>query len=140
MLTIYDCLLDFLSKSYAESVIELDSILVHVFWYKISSRCTDTSVSKALKGWSYRSYSSPPLKPPLSIISVLYSVDFRFTANPSDFLSQLLSHLLSHLLSQSEVRYDRLSRYSDGSIWQVKMLLVLHPKRPSKLLQVQKQI
>ena len=50
MLTIYDCLLDFLSKSYVESVIELDSILVHVFWYKISSRCIDTSGSTALKG------------------------------------------------------------------------------------------
>ena len=39
----------------------LNQILVHVFWYKISSRCTDTSVSKALKGWSQRSPSSPPL-------------------------------------------------------------------------------
>ena len=38
----------------------LNQILVHVFWYRISSRCTDTSGSKALKGWSHRSPSSPP--------------------------------------------------------------------------------
>ena len=38
----------------------LNQILVHVFWYKISSRFTDTSVPKALKGWSHRSPSSPP--------------------------------------------------------------------------------
>ena len=32
-----------------------------------------------------RSPSSPPSKTPLIIISVFYSVDFRFTANPSGF-------------------------------------------------------
>ena len=35
------------------------SILVHVFWYKISSRCTDTSVQKAVKRWSHISPSPP---------------------------------------------------------------------------------
>ena len=104
----------------------LNQILVHVFWYKISSRCIDTSVSKALNGWSHRSPSSPPFKTPSLIISTLYSTDFRFTANPSAFLSQLLSHLLS----QSEVRYERLSRLQNYKVWKVSFLLLLHTKRP----------
>ena len=62
-----------------------------------------------LNKYRFTSPSSPPLKTPLIIISVLYSVDFRFTANPSDFLS----HFLSHSLSQSEARYERLSCCSD---------------------------
>ena len=85
-----------------------------------------------LDKYRFTSPSSPPLESPLTIQALRYSVDIRFIANPSDFLSQSLS--------QSEVRYERSSRYSDGSIRQVKILLVLHSKRPSKLLQVQKQI
>ena len=65
-----------------------------------------TNINGLNKYW-LTSPSSPPLKTPLTIISVLYNVGFRFKANPSDFLS--------HFLSQSEVRYERLSRYSDGS-------------------------